>query len=663
MTGLIAAALLWIGGAAIAGLLSRRPAAAERVARATTVIGAAALAVASASALRGVVTTAQGFSGLAFGPLALRLDPLAAVFLAPIALIGGLGAIYAPAYARLGRGAAPRPGERIVFELLLASMALVVVSANTVLLLVAWELMTLLSWLLVTSEHEEREVRRAGLGYLIAGQFSGGAIALLCVGLAQSGGGWLLPWALGSVNGTGFAAPAVMLVLAVIGFGTKAAVVPFHVWLPDAHAAAPSHVSALMSGVLVTLGFYGIVRVVPTLAPMPVGWPIGFMGLGALGAAGGIVMALGQRDVKRVLAYSTVENAGLITLAIGAALLAGAWGQPLVAALAWSAALLHVWNHAVAKGLLFLSAGAIARQVGSRDLERWGGLLRRLRWPAVTTLVGAAALVGLPGTHGFASEWLLLLALFRGGHAFAGPDRLVPLLAVVVVAFASGTAVACFVRLVGIGLLGHPRSPEASRAEAPRDPGLTAPLVVLAGACLALVPALPAMLALIARAVAQLVPGAPLPAVARMAAPLPWLATVPLGLALAALGHRAWLARTRPVRSGPTWDCGYARPEHSMQYSASSLSQPITGVLEPVLRTTLLWHPPRALWPSAMSFEARTPERAIAELYRPGFRHVADLLGLFTRLQKGRVMVYLRYVGLALLLLLAWLFWPIEVPR
>ncbi|HEX7077109.1 MAG TPA: proton-conducting transporter membrane subunit [Candidatus Eisenbacteria bacterium] len=603
-----------------------------------------------------------------YGPLALRLDPVAVVFLAPIALIGALALIYAPAYSRLGRGApfergrAATLGHLATLTLLLASMALVVVAANTVLLLVAWEIMTIASWALLTEEHHAREVRVAGLGYLVAGHVSGAALAVLFVLLATAGGGWQVPVA--PVDAARFGvSPVLLFALALVGFGTKAAVAPLHVWLPDAHASAPSHVSALLSGVLVTLGIYGLVRFVPFLGSDPGDWGMALMALGAAGACGGIVMALGQRDVKRALAYSTIENVGLIALAIGAALVAGSAGQPLVAALAMSAALLHVWNHAIAKGLLFFSAGAIARLVGSRDLERWGGLLARLPLLGTGLLAGAAALVGLPGTHGFASEWLLFMALFRGSQTLVGPARFVMLLAVVATAFTTGAALAGFVRILGIGLLGHPRGPEAAAARPPRDAALALPVLVLAVSCVGLVPFLGPMLAVIGRAVAALTPGAPIDRVARLASPLPWLAAIPALAAVAFLLYRTWLERGRTIRRAVTWDCAYARPEATMQYTATSLAQPVTRLLHPALRTNVDWRPPQGLWPDAMTWVSRTPERALAEVYRPAFRRVAALLGFFRRIQEGRVMVYLRYVGVALLILLVWFFWPAGTPR
>ncbi len=663
MTWLAAAAAWWVLGAALSWVLQSRRSASSGIAVVTTVLGAACLAVAALQGFSGGVREWEGAWSLPFGPVALRLDPITAVFLMPIAVIGALGSVYAPAYGRLGHGDGRLPIQLAAFELLLASMALVVVAANTVLLLLAWELMTITSWYLLSSDHHVREVRAAGLNYLIAGHVSGGALALLFVLMAEASGGWRVPLLPIAFAGIGAPVPAAFFVLALIGFGTKAAVAPFHVWLPDAHAAAPSHVSALMSGVLITLGFYGIVRFVPVLGPETRASAMVLMALGAMGACGGIVMALSQSDVKRALAYSTIENAGLIALSIGAALLATAAGQPLVAALAWSAALLHVWNHAVAKGLLFFAAGAIAAIVGSRDLERWGGLLRRLPLLGSTLLIGGAALAALPGTHGFASEWLLLLSLFRGSHGLAGPDRLAMLLAVVAVTFTAGAALACFVRIVGIGLLGHPRSSAAAEARSPGGAGLAFPVTVLAGACFALVFLLRPMLALIGRAVDQLAPGAPLDQVQRLASPLSWLAALPPVTAVAFLLYRAWLVRTRSIRKSVTWDCGYARPEPSMQYTASSLPQPITQLLQPALRTSVRWRPPQGLWPDAMHWESRTPERALAEFYRPAFLRLAELLGFFGRLQEGRVMVYLRYVGVALLLLLVWFFWPSEGPR
>jgi hydrogenase-4 component B len=650
----LAAAAVW--------LLRRRRGLATLLSVLTTLLGAGSLGVAAFAALGGTRALWQGSWTLPFGAPAVRLDPLGGVFLLPIALIGALGAIYAPAYLRPGDGEEPVGAPLAAFELLLATLALVVVAADTVLLLMAWELMTLASWYLMVRGHEHREVRSAGLIYLVAGHVSGAALLLLFVFLAQTGAGWTVP--VEPPGGTaGLPGAGGLLALALVGFGTKAAIAPLHVWLPDAHAAAPSHVSALMSGVLITLGFYGLIRFIPMLGPPPPAWGMLLMALGALGACGGIVMALSQRDVKRVLAYSTIENAGLVTLAIGAALLATALGRPEVAAIAWTAALLHLWNHAIAKSLLFFGAGAIAQAVESRDLERWGGLLRRLPTLGTTLLIGAAAVVGLPGTHGFASEWLLFMGLFRGTQETAGAARLAMLLGAVAAAFTAGAALACFVRLVGVGLLGHARSPEAAHVTPPARRGLAFPALVLASLTIGLVAALPWLLDRLGPAVESLDAGSRMATVQALAAPLPWLGVGLLGVVAAIVITRAGLRRGPSVRQGPTWDCGYAHPTPRMQYTASSLAQPVTRVLQPALRTAVRWTPPRGLWPGPLAWEARTPERALAELYRPVLARLEQVLGLFTRLQEGRVMVYLRYVGVALLALLAWLFLPGRLAR
>jgi NADH:ubiquinone oxidoreductase subunit 5 (subunit L)/multisubunit Na+/H+ antiporter MnhA subunit len=382
------------------------------------------------------------------------------------------------------------------------------------------------------------------------------------------------------------------------------------------------------------------------------------MGLGALGTCGGIVMALSQRDVKRVLAYSTVENSGIVTLAIGAAFMAASQGQAVGAALAWTAALLHIWNHAVSKSLLFFSGGAIAEVTGSRDLESWGGLWRRLPVLGTAFLIGAAALIGLPGTHGFASEWFLFMGLVTGCQELTGVARLAMLAGIVALAFTAGTALGCFVRLVGVGLLGHPRSPGAGSAAEPRSLLLWLPVLALAAMCIGLTGLLIPLLTLLAPAVSSLAPAAGVSRVIELAAPLPWLAAaLASGAVLVILGRR-WIDRTRTVRWAVTWGCGFARPTATMQYTATSLAEPVTRVFRPLLRTLVRWTPPRGLWPAALSWEAETPERTMVELYRPAFHRLVHALGFLTRLQGGRVMVYLRYVAIALLVLLLWLFVP-----
>ena len=364
------------------------------------------------------------------------------------------------------------------FNSFVATMALVVVARQAVLFMVAWEIMSLSAFFLVTFEHEKKDVRMAGWVYLVASHV--GAAFLLAMFL-------LLGRASGSLDFDTFAVPpatagVVILVLALVGFGTKAGMVPLHIWLPEAHPAAPSHVSALMSGVMIKLGLYGLLRVMMFLGPPAAWWGPLLVALGFAGAVLGISFALFQRDLKRALAYSSIENMGLILLALGL----GLWGltshHPVVAALGLSGAFLHVWNHSLMKSLMFLGAGSVMHGAGGRDMERLGGLMKRMPRTGVAMALGAVAIAALPPLNGFVSEWLIYLALLHGGLEFSGGGSVVMLLGVGVLALVGAMALLCFVRLVGIVLLGEPRSDEARHAhESSR--WMTAPLAVLAGLC------------------------------------------------------------------------------------------------------------------------------------------------------------------------------------
>ena len=364
----------------------------------------------------------SGTWAVPLGSLSLRLDPLASVFILPICLVGGACALYGGAYLRPCADERPVGAPLAGYNLLLASMTVVCLADNLLLFLVAWELMTLSSYALVVHEHGLESVREAGRRYLIAAHLATAALLLLVLLLSADCGSLELS---DLSPGTAAAPTALLFLLALAGFGTKAGIVPLHVWLPDAHPAAPSHVSALMSAVMVTMGFYGLARFIPLLGPPPLWWGLALMALGAAGALGGIAFALAQRDVKRILAYSTIENAGIIALAFGVGLLGTALDQPALAALGWLGGLLHLWNHALFKSLLFLGYGAAAQRVHSRDAEAMGGLLRR--WPLTGGLmvVGAAAITALPGLNGFTSEWVLFYGLLtgRGGAAGYIPDR------------------------------------------------------------------------------------------------------------------------------------------------------------------------------------------------------------------------------------------------
>jgi formate hydrogenlyase subunit 3/multisubunit Na+/H+ antiporter MnhD subunit len=596
---------------------------------------------------------------LAGGGLRLRLDALAALFLLPVAVVGGLCAVYGVAYLRRHAHGRPVARSLAAYDLLLASMALVVTADDLLLLIVAWELMTLSSWALVATDHEDAQVRGAGLQYLVASHLATGALLLLAVALVVGTGSF----AIGPPGERALLLPAgAMFLLALVGFGTKAGIVPLHVWLPDAHPAAPSHVSALMSAVMVTMGFYGLARFLPLLGPPPLWWAYSTLVLGASGAFGGVLFALAQRDVKRILAYSTVENAGIVTTALGLGVLGGALGDPLLAGLGWTAALLHVWNHALAKAALFLGFGAVAQAVGSRSLDALGGMLARWRLVGGTLVLTSAAIASLPGLNVFASEWLLLRGLLAGGFALDGVTQAVLLGVLVVLALTGALAVACFVRIVGVGLLGSTRSASAPLPSRP-SAAMWAPMLVLAAGCVAIGAAPGAVARVLAGAVAIAAPGADAQAASGVLAPLALLLPLIAGSVAIVLAVRLATARAGRSSVSDTWGCGYPSPTPVMQYSSSSFSEPITRVLEPVLKSDArmdIQPGGRAamVWPTGLRWTSRTADRALASIFLPAAAGVARAAAWLRKHHRQRVTTSVLYIVLTAVALLALLFLP-----
>jgi hydrogenase-4 component B len=657
---------VWVAGGLLAFLVRRRT-------REATLVGVGSALAGAAFGASGAMATLLGPQAeswwaawaVPLGSLSLRLDPLASVFILPICLVGGACALYGGAYLRPYADERPVGAPLAAYNLLLASMTVVCLADNLVLFLVAWELMTLSSYALVVQEHTLESVREAGRRYLIAAHLATAALLLLVL-LLSAGSGSLELRDLSP--GTAVAPTALLFLLALAGFGTKAGIVPLHVWLPDAHPAAPSHVSALMSAVMITMGFYGLARFIPLLGPPPLWWGLALMALGAAGALGGIAFALAQRDVKRILAYSTIENAGIITLAFGIGLLGTALNQPTLAALGWLGGLLHLWNHALFKSLLFLGYGAAAQRVHSRDAEAMGGLLRRWPMTGVLMVMGAAAIAALPGLNGFTSEWVIFYGLLTGGVELRGTSQIALLAGVPALALTGALAAACFARLTGVTLLGEPRSEDARHAEAPGWE-MWLPMLLLAALCVAVAWAPSLVIALLEPAVqivARPVDIGPVgETVTDAVAPLGNVALlVALGLGLG--GTLRWLlARRAPrIRRAPTWGCGYGQPAPRMQYTASSFAEPITRIFQPLLRSRIESDlPAEAVWPEAASWRSSTPDRALAGMYEPVFKSVERLLLRLRGLQQGRVSTYLLYIVLTVLVLVASMILPLGARR
>lgn len=651
---LLGGALAALLAAALGALLAGR-----RDGLALAIGTAGALAGSALGAAAGGIQLARGGEAAAtvpwrlpLGSVSVGLDALSAFFVICVSVVAGLAALYGVGYLRAYLGRRRLAPAVAWFNVLVAAMVGLIASRDAILFLVAWEAMTIASFFLVTFEDERETVRRAGLTYLIASQL--GAVALLVLfGLLWNRAGDFTFAAMAAAGPPPAGVAAACFVLALLGFGTKAGFWPLHVWLPDAHPAAPSHVSALMSGVMIKMGIYGLLRVLFLLGPPPVWWGALVVGIGAVSGVAGVLYALAQHDLKRLLAYHSVENVGIIALGIGVGLLGRSYGDAAVSFLGFAGALLHVLNHGLFKGLLFQGAGSVIHATGARDLDALGGLGRRMPVTALTFLVGAVAISGVPPLNGFVSEWLVLVGAFRGGAGLPGGAAIAAAAVLPALGLIGGLAVACFVKVFGIVFLGVPRSDAAARAHE-SGPSMRLAMGLGAAACLLLGLA-PVLAVGLVRPVAVQVGGLAAPDVATGALSSLTLMAALLAAAVAAL----WVARTavlrrRPVRLVPTWACGYPRATARMQYTAASFAEPVLAPFGSVLHRTVHAELPSGYFPAAARYHEHVADMAGERILVPAVRRVVGLLGRVRVLQAGRIQLYLAYVLLTLLVLLVW---------
>jgi formate hydrogenlyase subunit 3/multisubunit Na+/H+ antiporter MnhD subunit len=525
----------------------------------------------------------------------------------------------------------------------------------------SWEVMSLASFFLVMLDDELESVRRAGWIYLVAMHLGTAFLVALFLLLGRNAGSLDFDRLAAAPDMRGL-----LFVLALVGFGTKAGFIPLHVWLPEAHPAAPSHVSAVMSGVMIKTGIYGLLRTLTLLGPPPAwcGWTL--LGIGLASGVLGVLYALAQHDLKRLLAYHSVENIGIIALGLGVGFLGISSGNPLMAGLGLAGGLLHVVNHAVFKSLLFLGAGSVLHATGTGEIDRLGGLLKRMPVTGATFIIGAAAICGLPPLNGFVSEFLIYLAALAGLDAEAR-STLWPLMGILVVgglALIGGLAAACFTKAVGIVFLGEPRSAEAAQAEE-AGPAMRWPMIVLAGLCVTIGLTAPLWPWALRPAVAAMIP-AGVPAVVRESmvaavghavAPLAGVmlaSYLVLGLIVVGTQLRRKLLSGRRVQRAGTWDCGYVAPTPRMQYTASSFAQPLLLLFRLFLRPHEEIHPPEGLFPTHAGLHTHTPDWFRKRLYEPLFAVEALIAAHIRRLQQGRIQIYVLYIALTILILLLW---------
>jgi len=653
---LLAATLLLIFSGAPACFFSRRSITSQRLTTALVLLG-------SGLGWWGLIASSFGTPGselawawpLPGGHFSIGLDALGAVFLIPVFTIPVLGSFYGLSYWRQSEHPENGRGMGLFYGMLAGGMALVVLSRNSVLFLIAWELMATAAFFLAGAEDEKAEVRRAGWIYLIATHAGTVCLLALFALLHQVTGSF----ALGAIL-PGQLTPAMttaLFVLTVVGFGFKAGLMPLHVWLPGAHANAPSHVSAVMSGVMLKMGIYGIVRLLTILPDTELWSGEVVLGLGAVTGMLGILFALSQNDIKRLMAYSSIENIGIITMGIGLAMIGRTLQRPDFILLGLGGALLHVWNHSLFKSLLFLNSGAIMHAVHTRDMNRMGGLAKTMPMTAGLFLLGAVAICGLPPLNGFASEWLIYLGLFHG-VATAGGTCWPVAVAAVALAVIGALALACFVKIYSVVFLGSPRHPVQGHLH---DPSvlMRLPMQLLALGCivLGLVPQLG--FPLLQRAVAQWMGPATAPAPGLLAvAPFSWIA----GMAVAFIGFVVFgvvLLRRKGIRqdatSAVTWGCGYRLGTPRMQYTGTALSEMLVGLfrwlLFPRLRKPVLAAP----FPEQSGFESEVPDPVLEWALVPFFREVGRNMMKLRLLQQGRIQVYVLYILIIVAILLAWI--------
>ncbi len=660
---LLALAVLLVGGV-LSAASGRRAGAAAALGAGSAVLGGALGVAAAGSVLFGRVEPTLTIPwGAPFGTLELGIDFLSAVFLLPTFLVPALAAVYGAGYLEPWRRERPLGFTWLQYNVLSASMALVLAARGALLFLVAWEVMALASFLLVTFEHERLEVRRAGWTYLVATHLGTAALLVFFLLLGRASGhfDFHTPIASAARGTPGAVAPGVLFLLALVGFGTKAGLAPLHVWLPEAHPAAPSHVSAVMSGVMIKTGIYGILRATTLLGPPAWWWGAGLLGLGIATALVGVLFALAQQDLKRLLAYSSVENVGIITAGVGAGLLGVSAHLPLLALLGFAAALLHTMNHALFKALLFLGAGAVKHATGTLSLDRLGGVGRRMRDTATTMLAGALAGAALPPLNGFVGELLLfaagLVAVTAPGLELAGPGCAL----VVTLALVGALAAAVYAKAFGGAFLGRPRTGEAEGALEVHSP-MRVPMHLLAASCalLGLFPSL--ALVIVARAALALAAPAGVGITAAMDGVLDlvrWAGIVSVVVVAAAAlvgGLRRLLLRRRPVTVADTWACGYEAGAPRAQYTPSSLVQPALGFFRPVLTSTrAALVEPAGFHPVSGSLRSETPDVFRSRFWQPLFQRIGAWLERPRALQSGRTHLYLLYIFATLLALLAYM--------
>ncbi len=581
--------------------------------------------------------------------LAFQIDGLSAFFLVAIFAVSLLAAIYSFHYMENSEKPVKTAVNYFFFSILVASMALVVTAANIIAFMLSWEIMSLSSYFLVIYNHQSPANRKAGYLYFVFSHV-GAMFIFASFGIIY---GYTGSFEFGAMDSLPETAKILVFIFSFIGFGSKAGVFPFHVWLPHAHPAAPSHISAVMSGVMIKTGIYGIVRMYALLdLHTPLFGNIVLVA-GMISGILGIVYAMGQHDLKRLLAYSSVENIGIILIGTGLGMIGASSGNPLMAVLGFSGAFLHVLNHSIFKSLLFMGAGMVLHKTGTCSIDSLGGLLKRLKITGATFIIGSLAICGLPPFNGFVGEFFIYIGGFKG-IALDKSSFVMSIFAIVSLAVIGGLALSCFTKVVGVVFQGEPRTKAAENVDE-NSPTMLASMMILAGACIVIGVFPGIFVPLSIKAVSALGLGyghVPIEPFQHVTDNITLAAVIFFASLLLVIALRWFLYRGKTITRSGTWGCGFTQPTVKMQYTGSSYAASILEFFRPAAPLDEDHPEIKGRFPKKTHYHSHVND--IAELHMEKVV-VNPVLFLFDKLrwiQHGDIHLYIGYILLAIVLLL-----------
>lgn len=580
--------------------------------------------------------------------LSFSLDSLSAFFLIPIFAVCPLAVIYSFHYmdkaAQRGRVAV----NSFFLTLLIISMALVATADNIISFALVWEIMSLSSFFLVMHDYHKQATRRAGYIYFIFTHV-GAMFIFAAFSLAYSYTGTFDFLSFTDLPGN---IKVIVFFLALVGFGSKAGIFPLHMWLPHAHPAAPSHISAVMSGVMIKMGIYGIIRLYATLGSTELIFGEVVLALGMISGILGVVYALGKHDLKKLLAYHSVENIGIILIGTGIGMIGVASDNMIMASFGFAGGLLHVLNHSIFKSLLFLGAGAVLQKTGIRHIDQLGGLMKRMPATGKTFLIGSVSISGLPPFNGFVSEFLIYFGAFHG-LTLGGSSFIFTMLAILSLAIIGGLAAACFSKVVGVVFLGEPRTEKAADAS---EPGftMTLPMILLAAACM-VIGIFPEPFVMAVFQGLKSIKSLHLVGVEEIAVitgNLAFAARLFLGVFVLSVLIRKIFYLKKDITEGPTWGCGFTQPTVKMQYTGTSYAMSIVDFFRPFVHIRTNYSGISRIFPGRTTYETRVDDIAETTLMDRIVSPVLYLLAKLRWIQHGHIQLYIGYIVVTIVVLL-----------